>query len=428
MSMQVGANRLLNRPETHNIHHRYNAFGDRRNLHYESPREYERVKALNTNRLRLHYEDQSKYLDEIYELGSYRRLLSGENSESSHRLRKGQLIIWGTHHRTGTYLAQKLFATLCAKQNWCCVFHPTRDSIDAVQYMLTQDDVHVMGHNQWIWNPAELLGAEIKYKFVHFYRNPFQKIVSGYNYHRFGVEPWTKKALFYEHLCSASAYNASAPVHYSRALTRSEVIDYCRGVQLCETCCRREHEVSSSVSHSAVIPVGEMPRAQYATRKSHEYEFLCRHLGQVKSSLQDALLSASREEGLAIEASIDYFESLRMINLMQQTWHDKDVLHVNLDDFKLDFRAQLTKILRHIEVVRGDAEENDMIRQFEFLDVSKSTMYRWFMTNEFNKHVINTAEEVAEVSLNMNILFKNAELMALYAPMLNEYQRLTSSS
>jgi hypothetical protein len=36
------------------------------------------------------------------------------------------VIYWGTHHKTGTYIAQKTFALLCARQKWCCVFHPTR--------------------------------------------------------------------------------------------------------------------------------------------------------------------------------------------------------------------------------------------------------------------------------------------------------------
>lgn len=39
---------------------------------------------------------------------------------------KKPIIFWGTHHKTGTYLAQKIFALLCSRQNWCCVFQPTR--------------------------------------------------------------------------------------------------------------------------------------------------------------------------------------------------------------------------------------------------------------------------------------------------------------
>ena len=30
---------------------------------------------------------------------------------------------------------------------------------------------------QWVWHPSEL---NVPYKFLHFYRHPFKKIVSGY--------------------------------------------------------------------------------------------------------------------------------------------------------------------------------------------------------------------------------------------------------
>jgi hypothetical protein len=36
------------------------------------------------------------------------------------------VILWGSHHKTGTYLAQKVFALICSRQKWCCVFQPTR--------------------------------------------------------------------------------------------------------------------------------------------------------------------------------------------------------------------------------------------------------------------------------------------------------------
>jgi hypothetical protein len=36
------------------------------------------------------------------------------------------VILWGSHHKTGTYLARKIFAVICARAHWCCVFHVTR--------------------------------------------------------------------------------------------------------------------------------------------------------------------------------------------------------------------------------------------------------------------------------------------------------------
>ena len=51
---------------------------------------------------------------------------------------------------------------------------------------------------QWVWHPKEL---GVPYKFVHFYRHPFKKIVSGFRYHLEGAEAWTKKVYQYNNTC-----------------------------------------------------------------------------------------------------------------------------------------------------------------------------------------------------------------------------------
>jgi hypothetical protein len=55
------------------------------------------------------------------------------------------VIYWGTHHKTGTYIAQKTFALLCARQKWCCVFHPTRASVNSILESLESEVVHALG-------------------------------------------------------------------------------------------------------------------------------------------------------------------------------------------------------------------------------------------------------------------------------------------
>ena len=50
------------------------------------------------------------------------------------------------------------------------------------------------------------------YKFVHFYRHPFKKIVSGFRYHREGAEAWTKRAHQYNNTCH---YPSSRNIHSS---------------------------------------------------------------------------------------------------------------------------------------------------------------------------------------------------------------------
>ena len=163
---------------------------------------------------------------------------------------KRPVIIFGTHHKTGTFLAKKLFARLCSKMNWCCLFHVTRDSIHAVTAGLQNEPVNAVGHNQWIWNPNDLDIAN--YRFIHFYRHPFKKVISGYRYHADGTEEWTQKPLTYQHLCSTPLLTSSAPLG-STVVTgtgrppspQSEaglVWEYCEAVHLCETCCRMEHE------------------------------------------------------------------------------------------------------------------------------------------------------------------------------------------
>ena len=40
--------------------------------------------------------------------------------------RKRPVILWGSHHKTGTYLAQKIFSLICSRMDWCCQFMQTR--------------------------------------------------------------------------------------------------------------------------------------------------------------------------------------------------------------------------------------------------------------------------------------------------------------
>lgn len=50
-----------------------------------------------------------------------------DNKENKEKEKKKHFVIlWGSHHKTGTYLAQKVFALICSRQKWCCVFQPTR--------------------------------------------------------------------------------------------------------------------------------------------------------------------------------------------------------------------------------------------------------------------------------------------------------------
>ena len=102
--------------------------------------------------------------------------------------------------RVGTFLAKKIFSKICARMHWCCIFLSTRDSIHSLNAALYTEPVDVLGHNHWVWGPR--FEGMKNYRFVHFYRKPFNKILSGYRYHFDGIEEWTKKILPYEKSCS----------------------------------------------------------------------------------------------------------------------------------------------------------------------------------------------------------------------------------
>lgn len=156
------------------------------------------------------------------------------------------IIFWGSHHKTGTYAAQKTFSHLCKRMNWCCIFHVTRDSVHVIEETLKTEPVHILGHTQWIWLPEEL--GQKNYRFLHFYRKPYAKIVSGYRYHKDGAEAWCKKPLPYAKACRDWSTSNDRNTHLVRPhVARMEVQDYCQSVHLCEPCCRREHEFENVV-------------------------------------------------------------------------------------------------------------------------------------------------------------------------------------
>ncbi len=192
-------------------------------------------------------------------------------------VKKQPVIIWGTHHKTGTFVAKKIFAKICAKMNWCCLFHVTRDSVHAVKHALgAEKNINVVGHNQWIWNPEDLDVNGGNYKFVHFYRHPFKKVISGYRYHLDGTEAWTQKDMDFHAVCdsplhavddsknsnissssssSISDNSKSTIIHHAHEhrgpVSEKSVYEFCKHTYLCETCCRLEHEVEAPRNLSA---------------------------------------------------------------------------------------------------------------------------------------------------------------------------------
>ena len=162
-------------------------------------------------------------------------------------------------------------------------------------------------------------------------------------YHRDGVESWTKKAHPHSLSCKYVSRSPDIDIHTSTIinitssqqyqlhedgsspttsdqkhyLSRNEIVDFCKSVQLCQTCCRVEHDTATT-SHDH--------RPVYALRNgSGEYEFLCEHLGKTLNdtgTLHTTLGALSESQGLLTEASIDYYENLRMARIVNHTWDD----------------------------------------------------------------------------------------------------------
>lgn len=332
-----------------------------------------------------------------------------------------RLILWGSHHKTGTFLAQKIFSVVCAKMQWCCVFHLTRDSIYSIQSSLDHDVVHILGHTQWIWYPEEF---GIPYKFIHFYRNPFKKIISGYRYHRDGAEMWTARPQTFHKLCNEELLRLNEDAMVSRDV----VVEHCTHLHLCESCCRREHEydiIHSKSGHRfddiynrTIDSHHSSTMTKYAVRSHKVYEFMCKYLGQVNTTLMDGLMRMNAEDGILAEASLDYYENYRMARIYNHTALDQHSINIDLDYYMKNYETTTRYILNHLQLPITSKQFNDMVYDINFYDLDNSPTYRWFMSNPITNH-IDTAQSTTHQVDYLSILTSNKDFMHLYQPIID---------
>lgn len=391
LNYQVWRSGFEGRPPTHNIHFR----------------------GANLS------EDRRKLLERVDRRGETRSTMA---QQGDHNGTGTRIILWGAHHKTGTYLAQKIFSVICARMRWCCIFHPTRDSIDAIHDTFANEPVSVIGHNQWIWYPKEIASSR-PYKFVHFYRHPVKKVVSGYRYHRDGAEAWTSALKPYSQVCrsnllrqshedlktpnnSSLFLSKSLSSHASRYVSRLDVVDHCKAVHLCITCCRREHERLSGDIRPRLADTKHRQRQRqigrdYFLRPVLEYDYLCRHLGEVDShgaSLKESLLSSPEHEGLAIEAALAFYENLRMARILNHTWSDPHSLNLDIDAFASDFRGNMWALLQHLDLGLSYASLANLAAELDFYNTKHSLLYRWSMSSSLNNHLDTSGSERASHS------------------------------
>ncbi len=76
----------------------------------------------------------------------------------------------------------------------------------------------------------------------------------------------------------------------------------------------------------------------YHRNDARLYDFQCRNLGPMKTlSLSDTLKLLPPKDGLRVEASIDYYETLRMAHIFNHTYHDPFSFNIDLDDLMSDY-------------------------------------------------------------------------------------------
>lgn len=329
-----------------------------------------------------------------YEYESFRQLSSSVSTGH-------EIIIIASHHKMGTILSQKIFARVCAVMKWCCVFHVTKDSLIAVQHSLANEQVKLMGHTQWAWNPHDL---GVPYRFVHFYRDPYKKVASGYRYHLDGVEAWCKKPLFYAQACRPPTRGAA---------TKREVYEFCQSVHLCEPCCRMEHEARYVEHHKSSSHHGPADNS-YAAKADSEYAFMCKYLRGVNVSLMNALENSKIEEAIRIEASVDFFENLRMARIVNSTWEDPRSLNIDLDYFMGNYEQSVSAILHHLNLDLTPRALQEIVGELNFYDIENSPIYRFSQSNPLMNHINQEASD--EKIAIKETLKRDEELRSFYKP------------
>lgn len=150
-----------------------------------------------------------------------------------------------------------------------------------------------------------------------------------------------------------------------------------------------------------------------------EYQFICQHLSPINVSLMDSLLTVPLTEGLKIEAAIDYYESLRMAQILHHTRNDPHTLNIDLDDFMSNYSATVSLILDTLELEKELSRHTFKVLfdDLQFYDINNSPLYRYSMSNPLLNHVDPHAEEEEGIDLN-KILADDDEIRVLYHPIL----------
>lgn len=120
------------------------------------------------------------------------------------------------------------------------------------------------------------------------------------------------------------------------------------------------------------------------------------------------------QEGIRVEAAIDYYESLRMAQIISHTREDPNTLNIDLDTFMAHYSETVWKIVRLIDFKESDEVINGIVQDSEFFDINNSPLYRMSMSSPIFNHVDSHRAE-NQVDL-MEVILNDKSIVDMYAP------------
>lgn len=102
------------------------------------------------------------------------------------------IILWGTHHKTGTILSFHLTSVICARLGLCCALEPSYvNAVHLAEVVASEPGIALLYHDAWRVAPASILPPWRDWRFVHVQRHPLDMVLSAWRYHVSGKEPFT---------------------------------------------------------------------------------------------------------------------------------------------------------------------------------------------------------------------------------------------
>jgi hypothetical protein len=129
------------------------------------------------------------------------------------------------------------------------------------------------------------------------------------------------------------------------------------------------------------------------------------------------LLELDPALGIRVEAAIDYYESLRMAQILHHTRNDPNTLNIDLDVFMSNYTETVTKILVMLGLHTSlpKPQLNSLVSDMEFYDVNNSPFYRLSMSNPIFNHVNPHGNDEIDF---MELIHNDSDITSLYSPVL----------